>query len=180
MAANAANVRIGEVEVYVDYLEGAGERHLGHTLGGAEFTFEREFTDLTVDQYGNMPVDMALTGQNLMIKAFLAEPTNQNLGEAIPEGIYASSGSDSKLSMGRDSGYMLSDDAVLLRLHPRKNTPSNHNEDIYIWKAVSVETVTLPFKVDEQRVLEITWRALVDETQVSGNRLGQVGDSAIS
>lgn len=178
--SNAANVRIGQVDVYIDYLDGNGERHLGHTLGGAEFTFEREFTDLTVDQYGTSALDMALTGNNLMIKATLAEITNRNLGEAIPEGVYASAGSDSKLSLGRSAGYLLSNKGAQLRLHPVVNAASNHNEDIYIWRAVSVESVELSFKVDEQRVLEITWKALIDETQPEGRLLGQVGDNAIS
>lgn len=180
MAANAANVRIGEVEVYLDYLDGNGERHLGHTLGGAEFTFEREFTDLTVDQYGTSPVDMALNGNNLLIKVMLAEITAQNIGDAIPEGVYAASGSDGKVSLGRSSGYLLSNKDGQLRLHPRRNASNNYNEDIYIWRAVSVETVELAYKVDEQRVLEITFRALVDETQPEGRLLGQVGDNAIS
>lgn len=176
MSKNSQNVRIGECEVFLNEVD------LGHTNGGVEFTFEREFTDLTVDQYGTSPVDMALTGNNLLVMVYLAEPTNKNIGNAIPEGAYAENAdsTNTKIGLGTESGYLLSADAGLLRLHPRRNSGTNRNEDIYIWKAVSSETVELPYKIDEQRVLKITFRALVDETQPAGTKLGRVGDPDIS
>jgi len=172
--ANIANVRIGDCDVFLN------EIHLGHTKGGVEFTFEREFEDLTVDKYGNMPVDMALTGQNLLIKAFLAEVTNDNYNVAIPEGAYALGSSDDKLGLGRDAGYLLRQDAKPLRLHPRNRAANDLSEDIYIWLAASVENVEMGFKIDEQRVLETTFRAFVDESQPDGSRLGRIGAEAIS
>lgn len=180
-----ANVRIGDCNIYIDKGDGQGEYPLGSTHGGVEFSFEREFEDLTVDQFGNMPVDMALTGQNLLIKCMLAEPIGRNLDFAIPEGSYAQNPAtgepvDSKLGLGTDSGFLLSTEAGLMRLHPRALPSTSLNEDIYIWKAVSVETIVLPYTIDEQRVLEITFRALVDESQLSGLRLGRIGNDFIS
>jgi len=180
MAGSTANVEIGEVDAYVDKADGNGERHLGHTKGGSVFMVEREFAELLVDQYGSMPVDKILTGNKLKIKLFLAEPTKENQGAAIQEGTYVENEGDSKLGIGTDSGVALSDTAVLLRLHPRKLPDSNRNKDIYIWMAVSVENVELPYTVEDQRVLEITYEALVDETQPDGQRLGRVGDADIS
>lgn len=172
--ANIQNVRIGDCDVFLN------EVHLGHTKGGVEFTFEREFEDLTVDQYGSMPLDMALTGQNLLIKAYLAEITNDVLNVAIPEGAYALGSEDDKLGLGRDAGYLLAQDAKPLRLHPRNKAADDYSEDIYIWKAVSVENVEMGFKIDEQRVIETTFRALVDESQPNGSRLGRIGAADIS
>lgn len=172
--ANIANVRIGDCDVFLN------EIHLGHTKGGVEFTFEREFEDLTVDKYGNMPIDMALTGQNLMVKAFLAEITNDILNVAIPEGKYALGSIDDNLGVGRDAGYLLRQDAKPLRLHPRNRAANDFSEDVYIWQAVSVENVEMGYKIDEQRIIETTFRALVDETQPDGQRLGRIGAAAIS
>lgn len=168
------NLRIGDCEVYLN------ETFLGQTKGGIEFSFERKFEPLTVDKWGSAPLDMALTGNDLKIKFKLAEVTNLNISKAIPEGRYAASGSDSKIGLGAQSGYLLSQDAGLLRLHPRRNTPSNRDEDIYVWKAVSVDTVPLAYKVDEQRLIEITMEALVDETQADREHLGRIGDATIS
>lgn len=172
--ANIANVRIGDCDVFLN------EVHLGHTKGGVEFTFEREFEDLTVDKYGNMPLDMALTGQNLLVKAFLAEITNDVMNVVVPEGAYALGSEDDKLGLGRDAGYLLRQDAKPLRLHPRSKAADDNSEDVYIWLAVSVENVEMGYKIDEQRIIETTFRALVDETQTDGNRLGRIGAEAIS
>lgn len=172
--SNIANVRIGDCDVFFNAV------HLGHTKGGVEFTFEREFEDLTVDKYGNMPIDMALTGQNLMIKAFLAEITNDVMNVAVPEGNYALGSSDDKLGLGRDAGYLLRQDAKPLRLHPRSKAANDFSEDVNIWLAVSTENIELGYKIDEQRIIETTFRALVDETQPDGSRLGQIGPNAIS
>ncbi len=173
MAKNAQNIKIGECDVYY------GIHIIGHTKGGVEFSFEREFEDLTVDQYGSMALDKALTGQKLTIKVYIAEVTRENFARAIPEGRFdEGSGTDEKLGLGRDSGYLLSQDAVELRLHPRNE--SDNNNDIYIWKAVSVETVETAYKIDEQRILEVTFEALVDESRVDGYRLGRIGDDLIS
>lgn len=172
--ANIANVRIGDCDVFY------GGVALGHTKGGVEFTFEREFEDLTVDKYGNMPIDMALTGQNLTIKAFLAEITNDVMNVAVPEGKYVLGSADDKLGLGADSGYLLRQDAKTLRLHPRNRAANDLSEDVNIWLAVSVENIELAYKIDEQRLIETTFRALVDETQPDGARLGQIGPNAVS
>lgn len=172
--ANIENIKIGDVEVYVD------DVHIGHTKGGVTFSFEREFTDLTVDKYGTSAIDMALTGNNLMVTVPLAEPTKENLSRAIPEGRYDEGVVDDKVGLGRTSGYLLRQNAVELRLHPRKNAASNTDDDIFIWKAVSSEAVELNFAIDEQQILEITYRALVDESQPDGYHLGRVGNALIS
>lgn len=185
MAKDSRNIRIGECEIWENAYSAPGSgipggTLIGHTLGGVEFSFEREFTDLTVDQYGTMPLDIALTGQNLTVKVTFAEVTTPYVQKAIPEGRYDSTASDQKLGMGRDAGWLGSSATKQLVFHPR-SLPSNiQEEDIYIFKAVSVETVALSYKIDEQRVLEVTYRALVDETQPDGARLGRIGNLLIS
>lgn len=172
--ANIQNVRIGDCDVFLN------EIHLGHTKGGVDFKFERSFEDLTVDKYGETPIDMALTGQNLTVEANLAEITNDVFNVAVPEGAYATGSVDDKLGLGTDSGYLLRQDAKPLRLHPRNKAATDYSEDIYVWLAVSSEPLELGFKIDEQRVVKVTFRALVDESQPNGSRLGRIGPAAIS
>lgn len=170
------NLRIGDCEIYFN------EVSLGQTRGGIDFSFEREFEDLMVDKFAS-PLDMALKSQNLTVKVNLAEAITENLEKAIPEGRFAQNGGaggDSKLGLGNFTGYLLFQDAGLLRLHPRRNAPTNLDEDIYIWKAVSADNVEMPFKVDEQRLIPITFRALADETQADGEVLGRIGNATIS
>lgn len=179
MAKNQSNLRIGDADIYIT--NGVDpEFIIGHTKGGVEFSFERDFEELTHDQGGETAVDKALKGNKLTIKAMVAEATTYNLNIAVPEGKFNDGSISENLGLGTDSGYLLRADAVQLRLHPRNLATTNYSEDIYIWKAVSVESVELAYKIDEQRVLEITWQALYDNTQPDGQRLGRVGPQAIS
>lgn len=179
-----SNVRIGEVDVWETAYSAPGSGTpggtlLGHTLGGVKLTFERDFTDLMVDQFSS-PVDMALTSNDLKIEVNYAEPVTEYLAKAIPEGTYAATASDGKLGLGTDTGLLLSTKAKQLVLHPRRNSSSEQNEDIYIFKAVSVDSVELTYSPTEQRVLKVTYRALTDETRGDGYRLGRVGNDLIS
>lgn len=179
MAKNQSNLRIGDAELYID--NGTDpEFCIGHTKGGIEFKFERDFEMISHDQAGDTPVDQALKGNNLTIKAMVAEATTYNIQLAVPEGKYNDGSVSESVGLGTDSGYLLSNDAVLLRLHPRNKASNDYTEDIYIWRAVSIEAVELGYKVDEQRILNITFGALYDETQPDGQRLGRVGPLAIS
>lgn len=185
MAKNSANIRIGECEIWENAYSAPGSGTpggtlIGHTKGGVKLKFDRTFTDLLVDQYGEMPLDMALTGQNLTIEVTFAEVTNEYVAKANPEGRYDATASDSKLGFGRDAGFLLSTTAKQLVFHPRSLGVNNQNEDIYIFKAVSVDAVELEYTIDNQRLLKVTYRALVDETQVDGARLGRVGNILIS
>lgn len=172
--ANINNLRIGAVSAML------GGVDLGHSKDGAEFEFTREFEDLLTDQYGSMPVDMALTGQDLKVKLFLAEVVASNLNVAIPEGDHDLGTTGERLGLGTDAGYLLRQDAKELILHPLKNATADDSEDIHIYKAVSVETLALNYKIDEQRIIEVTFRALVDEANGNGRRLGHVGPANIS
>lgn len=168
------NVRIGACSVLW------GGVSLGHTKDGAEFQFERSFEDLMVDQYGETAVDKALTGQNLTVKVYLAEPNTSNLHVALPEQGHASGANGERVGLGADAGATLRQFARELVLHPLNRAASDDSEDIHIYLAVSMETVALNYKVDEQRVIEVTFQALVDETYGSGRRLGHIGPANIS
>lgn len=181
MAKNAANINVGDADVYYN-----GEV-IGYLMGGSKWKVDRKFVDLTVDEFGTTPLDMALTGTDLTLVLNIAEITRGNLAKAIPEGRYDSTASDGKLGIGRASGYLLSTDAKELQIHPRRYGPinigagtGNMENDLFIWKAVSAEPVELNFEFDKQRVFEVTFRALVDTTRIDGYVLGRVGNDIIS
>lgn len=172
--ANISNVRIGACSVTF------GGVSLGHTKDGVEFSFKRSFEDLMVDQYGETVVDKALKGQELTIKCYLAEPNVANLSVAIPEGEYVTGMAGSRIGLGTDAGYTLRGNADELVIHPLKNAVNDTSEDIVIYKAVSIETIPMMYKIDSQRIIEVTFLALVDETYSSGRRLGHIGDATVS
>ncbi len=168
MASTIENVEIGTVDVTIDAVS------LGHTLGGAILTFEKEFAELKVDKYAS-PVDYALTGQNLMVKVTLAEPTVANLAIANPEGDSTTVGT---LGFGTETGWLASSAEVELVMHPVDQV--TEAKDVTIFRAVVTENTELNYTVGDQRVLEITFKALPDETQTNGSNLGRVGPAPAS
>lgn len=156
-----------------------GGVYLGHTLGGAKFAFDRNFTELQVDKYGKTPVELALTGENLTIEVTCAEPIVDFMANAVPES--ADIGTiKKKIGLGVDAGTGLRQFAKQLILHPLDNAVTDVSEDVVVYLAVSVDKLELNYEVDKQRVFKVLFKALVDESRGNGYRLGQIGQDPIS
>lgn len=152
---------------------------LGHTKGGVIFKYAPKYSDLQADQYGETPIDKVLIGEDVTIKVSLAEPQIAVLNSIVPAGDYVGS-TNERLGLGRDAGYSTRSDSKALVLHPVDRGATDYSEDVTIYKAVSSEPVDLNYEVDKQRIFEVTFTALVDETYASGRRLGHIGSTAVS
>lgn len=165
---DVTNVELGVCDVTIDGV------NIGHTLGGVEVTYEPEYHDVTVDQYGNTVVDKRLLGETLMAKVPFAEFTLSNIEKAIPWTTRAGAG-DKRRLIGSDAGQKGSDQSVELVLHPIDKGTREH--DIVLYKAFPHSSVVLNHKNDEQKIIEVEFIALVDESKSEGNYLGLIGDS---
>ena len=154
---------------------------LGHTVDGAEFEFDREFTEVKVDLYGNTPLDYVLTGQKVSVKLKLAEVTPGTLSYVLPEADWDVGSSDDQVHFGTNAGYSLRNDALELVITPQGGN-SDGNLTITLFKAVSTEPITLAYKIDEMSVFEVTFTALVDTSRAAtdGRLLGRFGPATIS
>lgn len=162
-----ANVNIGVCSITFNGVD------LGHTAGGVEVNYTPDHVDLVVDQYGETPFDKSLLKEELTAKVPLAENTLANLKVAIPSGELTGN----KLTIGRNAGYMLSNEAKLLVLHPIRNDAADLSEDITMYSAVVISEIMIPLKVDEQTVIEATFLALINENHSNKDYLGVVGDT---
>lgn len=154
---------------------------VGHTLDGVEIAAERELTEVNVDKYGKTPIDLVLTGNNLTVKFKLAQTEWDQWNIAIPEtSSHDGAAAADRADFGADAGYSLRQDAKLLVIHPMKNAATDFSDDVTVYLAVSSESITLPMKIDEQRVIEVTMKALVSEEYGTGRRLGHYGPAAVS
>lgn len=165
--ADITNVKLGVCDVTFDDVA------LGHTKGGVVVTYEPTYHDVTVDKYGETVVDKRLLGENLMAKVPMAEATLANLLVAMPEGTV----SGTKITLGSDVGDSLKDRAGVLVLHPQENEASNLDDDVIFHVAVVASTIELPYLNDGEKLVEVEFHALLDETKSSGNYLGFIGDS---
>ena len=167
MSSDIANVKLGVCSVSFNSTD------LGHTKGGVTVSYEPTYHDVTVDAYGETVVDKRLLGEKLIATVPLAEATLANLQIAIPEG----TSSGSKLTIGSSVGDSLLDEAQQLVLHPVENASDNLDDDVVFYKAVVSNSIELPYANDGERVIEVEFTALLDESQSDGGYLGFVGDS---
>lgn len=172
--ANIDNVNIGVCSVKFNNVD------LGHTKDGVEVEYAKEVEDLTVDQYGSTPVDKVITGESIKATVKLAEDTLANLLVAIPGASLQTGGNGSRLAVGQNAGALLSTYAKELVLHPNRYAAADESHDVVIYKAVATELAALSYKIDEQKVFEITFEGLIDETKDAGNRLFHIGTDPIS
>lgn len=165
-----SNVRIGIVDVQVNGVS------VGYTKGGVEISYKPEYTDMTVDQFGDTAIDKALKSEVFSAKVPLAEMTIDNMKKAIPTGVLTKNGSKNKLTIGRAAGYKLGATAAQIVLHPTANG-ADASEDVIIYKGVIISETKLAKKFDEQEVVEIEILALPDPSRADGNYLGTIGDT---
>lgn len=169
--SDVANIKIGACKVTF------GGVDLGHTKGGVTVNYSPEYADITADQYGNSVIDKALVGEKMTVKVPLAETQVANLANVLPMGSLAGAG-NKRLTLGSDAGARLASEAAVLVLHPLVNEASNRDDDVVIYKAVVTGEVELNYSVEDERVVEVEFEALIDTSKSNGSYLGIIGDSA--
>ena len=170
MAADITNVKMGPCSVTFNDVD------LGHTKGGVTVTYEPEYHDIAVDKYGNTVVEKVLIGESFKVTVPLAEHTIANLEIAIPAGTDAGPGD--MVTIGQDAGELMAQYAKVLVLHPLANSAGDRSEDVVIYKALVAEPIEFKMGNDGEKIAEVIFHALLDETKSDGNRLALIGDSA--
>ena len=153
---------------------------VGHTLGGTKVTITRKLTPLKVDKYGDSPVDMVVTDVQMEAEMKIAEPVVALLKNAMPEGDFEQGATASRLGVAAGEGAALRATSALLTLHPLSLPLSNTNEDAQIYNAVASSSPVVNYDVAGQRVFDLKFTALVNETEGAGRRLGHIGPVNIS
>lgn len=166
--ADVLQVELGPVDVQIDGVD------VGHCKGGAEVTYEPEFQESSVDAFGSTPIEARLKGERLVAKVRFAEFTIANLRKAMPQAQFAGAG-NARLTLGAKAGKKASDDAVELTLHPSDKGTREH--DVVFYKAVAISAVALAHVSDDDKIIEVEFLALIDESKADGNYLGLIGDS---
>ena len=166
--ADVTNVSVGVCSVTFNGTD------LGHTKDGVMVSYEPEYKDVTVDLYGNTVVEKKLIGEKLTARVKLAEYTINNLRNAMPQSTFAGA-ANARILLGSKAGKSALSRAYQLVLHPVNEGTRRY--DIVFYKAYVASAIELPHTNDEERVIEVVFEALLDETKSDGNYLGLIGDS---
>lgn len=157
-----------------------GGVNLGFTTDGIDLEYTPEMEDLLVDEFGASPMDIMSNGGNLSVTMRLSEYSTSLLVDLIPGSQRDVSGPDSRVTFGRSAGFRYRDFAKTLLLHPIKLADSDKSRDVLMHLGVVVEGPTTRLVGNEQRVSEVTFRALLDETKPEGEQMFILGDADVS
>lgn len=166
--ADITKVKVGACDISFNGVD------LGHTIGGVEVSYEPEYKDVSVDKYGTTVVEKYLLGEKFTAKVPLAESTIANLRNAIPQSTFAGA-ANARITIGAKAGKKATDDAYQLVLHP--SSEGTRAFDIVMYKAYVQATVVLSHTNDGEKIIEVEFVALLDESKSDGNYLGLIGDS---
>lgn len=169
--ADASKVALGVCNVTFDAV------NLGHTKGGVELTYEPVWHDVSVDMYGESKIDKRLIGEHVTAKVPLAEYTVANLKVAIPAGTVvtnATTPSKQRVNVGSTAGTKASVESSPLVLTPVDAVGAEHTVTIH--KAVAGNQITLAHQNDAERIIEVEFEGLIDETKTDGAYLFSIGD----
>jgi hypothetical protein len=167
MPSSTENVKLGVCKVTW------GTTDLGYTKGGVEVEVTTETYEVMVDQFGNSPIKEYITARTCTVRAPLAETTLENLVKIMP-GATLIGTTTKKVVVPNATSTDLLPLAQKLVLHPIALADSNKSEDFVIPKASTAGAMTFSYKLDEERIFNVEFKAYPD-TAANGT-LFIVGD----
>lgn len=158
MPSSTTNVKVGVCTVTF-----AGT-DLGYTKGGVEVEVTSEKYTVTVDQFGQTPIDDYLIGRSITVTTPLAETTIDNLVTTMPGATKVVDSVDNtkiKAEVTTGIGTNLLDIADKLVLHPIA-AGNSVLEDVIIPKAATAGNMSFAYQLDTERVFNVQWTGYPD------------------
>lgn len=165
MASSLENVKIGVCSVMFDAVD------LGYTKGGVSFEVTTETYTVTIDQFGETPVNNYITGRLAKVTTPLAETTLENMISIMPGSTLVIDGvtaTKKKVVVTTGVGINLIATAKPLTLHPIGETTAAF--DLTIPRANTPGQVSFSYNVNQERVFNCEWMGYPDNA---------VGDSTL-
>lgn len=166
------NVKLGVCKVFYDGVD------LGFTKGGVEVTVETETHEVTVDQYGNTPINEYIMGRTVSVSVPLAETTLDNLVKIMPGAKLVTDAGSSKKSVLVPTGIgaNLIDFAKELILVPKSvGGELDYSDAVRIPKAATPGAMTFAYRLDEERIFNCNFKGYPAEEN-GDEILYQVGE----
>ena len=153
MASDTANVKVGVASVTFDGTD------LGYTKGGVEVEVSTEKFTVTVDQFGQTPINDYIIGRSITVTTPLAETTIDNLIQIMPGSTKIGAG-PTKAEVDTGVGTNLIDSAAKLVVSPIATNDAS--EDIVIPKAATSGNMSFAYSLDSERIFNVQWSGYPD------------------
>lgn len=147
------------------------DTEIGHTHGGISCTITPQNRAQNVDQFGSSECNIIHTGDEVRMNVPFAEWTADTLAEVYePGNNQTATSSADYLGIGRSSGYIYTtQDAKIV---PRLTADAAKR--IQMWRATPIGDFELMHNSDDDRIFEVEFACLVDESQTDGELIGKL------
>ena len=144
------------------------------SLGSVTLKSEATFVDIKENQHGNAPVDAVLTGRVATIDVPMARSTLEQLAAVLPGTTLVRT----ELTFHNPVGGNMFDSALELILKPMTDQVASavNTEWITAFAAFPVETMEMPFDVENQRVIMVTFKLFPSATSPNVGDLLKIGN----
>jgi hypothetical protein len=157
MPSSTQNVKIGVCKITFDGTD------LGYTQGGVDVEVTTDTHKVTIDQFGNTPISEYIMGRSITVTAPLAETTLETLAKVMPDTLVEGT-TAKKATVSTGIGSNLRDTAAELRLHPIGLLDTDMSEDLVIPLAATAGAIKFAYKLDAERVFNVTFNGYPDDT----------------
>jgi len=147
--------------------------NIGHTEGGISVSVAPQNRARMVDEYGSSAVDMIHTGDEVGVTAPLAEWTQATLEQVYDPGrdqLTLGSGNTPYLGIGRTGGYLYT--AQDLKVTPL--LAADANKRVQLYRATPIGEIAINHDADEDRIMSVQFRGLVDDERTDGELIGRL------
>ncbi len=156
MPTGPTNFKIGAGSIAID----------GQDVGltneeGVVVNYEPDIHEHLSGKYGTTPVKTSIVGMNLTVEMWLAEHTKENMLNSMA-GVTAVGG---KVQFGGLAGREVEGKSMVL-------TPFDGSPSWYFMNAVPTSAVETAYKVNDERIYHVTFRAMVDINAADAENLG--------
>jgi len=127
--------------------------------------------------YGDTPLDIFRIAEKAEFTVTFDEIGFQNYQKAIQGATRSTSGSDEDITIGTFAGIRMT--AMELLYTPRSSAISTTHA-LKIWRVVPVSDRVIDMGIEKPQHLEVTFRALIDESKTDGEKLLRFGNVSVS
>ena len=160
MAKNQSDITISHADVTF------GGTTLGYIEGGVEISMDQTTADAYADDFGESPVLISDVGSNIEVTLNLAQYQVDKLALVMPEATVNGNALDVGGIVGQNTRTLGAELVI---------TPIDSTRPIItIFTAQRVGEVNIPFRNDEQTLIAVTFRAVIDETEQALARFGTI------
>lgn len=144
---------------------------LGHTFGGITATISPQNREVNVDKFGSSPVNVRHTGERVSCNVPLAEIVAAQIAEILESGSDQTAAMTAKyMGAGRSAGYIHTAQNLLIIPF----LTADAQKQVELMRATAVGEFTVGFSVDDDRVHEVEFLALVDEALTDGELVAKI------